>query len=183
MLGIAMTSINHSVFEFIHQFAGQNFILDDIGIFIAKYLAYGMTAAFLVLAYYESDWRKRLYVFSEGAIAIMLARGLFTPHLRFFYHHLRPFVVYGFTPLVAEDGFSFPSGHAAWFFALALTVWYVNRRWGVWFFALSALMGIARIYAGVHWPLDIFGGVLVGLFAAYLTRCLLERARKQLYQH
>jgi undecaprenyl-diphosphatase len=176
-----MPSLNQVVFLFIHQFAGRNFLLDDIGIFLAQYLAYFMVAAFLVFAYYQDGRRKKLYVFAEGAIAVMVSRGLVTEIIRLFYHHMRPFSFYNFTPLIPESGWSFPSGHAAWFFALSLVVYYFNKKWGWWFFGLSTLMGIARIYVGVHWPLDIIGGAIVGLLSAWFVHWLLKSSRKKLF--
>ncbi len=177
-----MAAFNQALFQLVHQFAGRNFFLDDLGIFLAEYLPYLLVAAFLLLVWYESGSRKKLYLFAEGAIAVMLARGLLTEIIRLFYHHERPFSFYNFAPLIAESGWSFPSGHMAWFFALALVAWYANRKWGWWFFGLSALMGIARIYVGVHWPFDILGGALVGLASAWFVHWLLRKSRKALYE-
>jgi undecaprenyl-diphosphatase len=174
-------TLNQTVFLFIHQFAGRHVWLDDIGIFFAQYLAYFLVAAFLVFAYYQLGWRRKLYVLCEGAIAIMLSRGLITEIIRIFYHHERPFSFYNFTPLVQAAGWSFPSGHMAWFFAMSLTVWYFNRQWGWWFFGLSFVMGVARIYAGVHWPLDILGGIVVGLASAWFVHWLFRDTRQKLY--
>lgn len=176
-----MFSLNQVLFQSIHRFVGRSFLLDDSSIFLAKYLPYLMVAAFLVLVWYEDGWRRKLYAFAEGAIAVMLARGLLTEAIRFFYHEARPFSFYNFTPLISESGWSFPSGHMAWFFALSLTVWCLNRKWGWWFFGLSAAMGIARIYVGVHWPLDILGGVIVGLLSAWFVHRLLKESREKLY--
>lgn len=176
-----LASFNQSLFLFIHQFAGRNFILDDAGIFLASYLPYLMGLAFLVLVWREDGWRKKLYVFAEGAIAVVLSRGLVTEIIRYFYYHPRPFAFYNFTPLISESGSSFPSGHMTFFFALSLVVWYANRKWGWWFFALSALVGIARIYAGVHWPYDIIGGVLIGLACGWFVHRLLKESREKLY--
>ena len=157
-----MAALNQSLFQFIHHFAGRYSLLDDFGIFLSQYLAYFMVAGFLVLVYRENGWRKRLYVFAEGVLAVILARGLLTEIIRFFYHHERPFSFYNFTPLIRESGWSLPSGHAAFFFALGVAVWYRNRAWGGWYLALAVLMGVARIYAGVHWPLDIAAGAAIG---------------------
>lgn len=173
--------MNQTIFLYIHQFAGRSFLLDDLGIFLAEYLPYLMVAGFLVLIIYENGWRRKLYWFAEGAIAVMISRGLLTEIIRLFYHHERPFSFYNFTPLISETGWSFPSGHAAWFFALAMTVWYVNRKWGIWYFALAVIMGVARVYAGVHWPLDIIGGVVVGILSALFVHWLLGRSRRELY--
>lgn len=176
-----MTSLNQSVFYLIHHLAGQNVILDGMGIFFAEYLPYLMILAFLVMVYYQEGWRRKVYLFSEGALAVILARGLLTEIIRFFYHQERPFSFFNFTPLIREVGWSFPSGHAAWFFALGLVVWYANRKWGYWFFALSILMGIARIYVGVHWPIDIIGGIIVGIASGAVIHWSLKDSREKLY--
>lgn len=59
--------------------------------------------------------------------------------------------------------FAFPSNHAANIFGLAtmLTLFYRNRFYYFYFFAL--LIGFSRIYIGVHYPLDIFGGAILGI--------------------
>lgn len=176
-----MSSLNQSVFQFIHQFAGRSVVMDDLGIFFANYLPYLLVLGFLVLTWYERDWRRKLYVFIEGALAVVLARGLVTEIIRFFYYHPRPFDFYNFAPLISESGSSFPSGHAAFFFALAMVVWYVNRTWGIWYLILSCVNGIARIYVGVHWPLDILGGIAVGVLCALFIRWLLKNSREKLY--
>jgi undecaprenyl-diphosphatase len=93
---------------------------------------------------------------------------------------MRPFSFYGFAPLIPESGWSFPSGHMLWFFALSMTVWYTNRRWGTVFFILSALMGIARIYAGVHWPLDVLGGAVIGVLCSMAIHVLLSKPRAEI---
>ncbi len=176
-----MTALNQTVFQWIHQFTGRSVFLDDLGIFFANYLPYFLVLGFLVLAAYEKGWRRKFYVFAEGTIAVILSRGLITEIIRFFYHHERPFAFYNFTPLISESAYSFPSGHAAWFFALALAVWYANRTWGVWFFILASLNGIARVYVGVHWPLDIIGGIVVGVISALIVHRLFKSTREKLY--
>jgi len=66
-------------------------------------------------------------------------------------------------------GPSFPSGHAvqagAGAYALAL-VW--PRRRGVLVF-LAALVGFSRVYFGVHYPLDVVAGLVLGMAVARLA--------------
>lgn len=173
-------SFNQSVFQAIYGLSHRNFFFDDLGVFLAQYLPYLLVIAFLILIYYEDGWRRRFYLFIEGTMAVIISRGLLTEVIRFFYHHPRPFDALGFTPLIAESGSSFPSGHMTFFFALAIVVWYVNRRWGVWFLFASALVGVARIYVGVHWPLDILGGAAIGILSAMFIHWLLRDARRGL---
>lgn len=169
-----MGGFDQTLFQVIYGWSHRNFLADWIGVFLAQYLPYVLVLGFLYLVFKESGSRRRIYVFCEGALAVILGRGIFTEFIRFFYHHARPFDVYGFSPLISESGNSFPSGHMAFFFALAVVVHYVNRRWGIWYFVLSAVVGVARIYVGVHWPLDIIGGVVVGLIAGFAVHALLK---------
>ncbi|HRI36611.1 MAG TPA: phosphatase PAP2 family protein [bacterium] len=62
---------------------------------------------------------------------------------------------------------SFPSGHAIFASASALGAWiFLTLRrvyWTMIFFALGLLMCLARILAGVHYPLDIVAGYALGV--------------------
>jgi undecaprenyl-diphosphatase len=175
-----MSAFNYSVFQFIYGFAHRSVALDVVGIFFANYLAYFLGLAFLLLVWRQNGWRRKLYLFAEGALAVIVSRGLITEIIRFFYYHPRPFDALGFTPLIPESGASFPSGHMTFFFALAMVVWYANRKWGIWFFVLSALIGVARIYVGVHWPLDILGGIVIGLVSGVFVHWLFKESREKL---
>jgi undecaprenyl-diphosphatase len=176
-----MPSFNQTLFRFIYGLSPRNFFLDGAAVFCAQYLPYLLVFGLLILVFYENGWRRKWYLFSEAAIAVILSRGLLTEVIRFFYHHPRPFDVLGFTPLVGESGSSFPSGHAAWFFALAMVIFFRNRKWGIWFFVLALMNGIARIYVGVHWPFDILGGAAIGIISAMFVHWLLRDSRGKLY--
>ncbi|HEV2809040.1 MAG TPA: phosphatase PAP2 family protein [Acidimicrobiales bacterium] len=68
-------------------------------------------------------------------------------------------------------GLGFPSGHAAVAAALAFAVWPLLGRTGRAAVLVSAtLVGILRVYVGAHLPLDITGGVGVGMASAGAVR-------------
>lgn len=68
-----------------------------------------------------------------------------------------------FRPVINTPNFpSFPSGHAAAAFAFAAVVGLKYRRWLGWALLLAALIGLSRIYLGVHYPSDIFAGAVLG---------------------
>lgn len=177
---VHMSSWNLDLFNAIHSLSGRFVLLDASDIFFANYLAYFLVAGFLVFIFFEKGSRRRMYHFCEVALSIIIARGIVTEVIRFFYHHPRPFDALGFVPLIPESGWSFPSGHATWFFALAMALWYADRTWGVWYFIGATLMAFARIYAGVHWPLDAIGGALIGIASAMVVHGLFRTARKEL---
>lgn len=160
------------LFNLINGFAGQSKLLDLIGIFFAKYLAYILIIAALVIIFYEKNWRKRLYDFSLVAISLLLSRGLITQTIRFFYHRPRPYIESPeILTLIDRTGeASFPSGHATFFFALAVAIYFVRPKWFYYFLAGAIVMGIARIFVGVHYPLDILGGAIIGWAMVYVVK-------------
>ena len=85
----------------------------------------------------------------------------------------RPFVahpraVLELTRHAADPGF--PSDHATAAFAIAVSVLVFRRRLGFLYLVAAAVIAIARVFAGVHYPGDVLAGALVGTGAALLVR-------------
>jgi undecaprenyl-diphosphatase len=70
---------------------------------------------------------------------------------------------------------SFPSGHTATAFAAATVLSALLPRGAAGFFVLAAAIGYSRIYVGVHWPLDVVGGAVVGVVTALLLLAVARR--------
>ncbi len=58
---------------------------------------------------------------------------------------------------------SFPSVPIATLFCYVAAVWRWRRPWLKWFLVPALLFGLARVYAGVHYPSDILGGAFIGM--------------------
>ena len=175
-----MESLNGKIFDWIFGFAHRSMWLDQLGIFLADYLAYILILSALVLIFTEPGWKRRIFFFSQMVIVFILGRGILVEAIHFFYPVLRPFDALGFTPLVPESGSAFPSGHATMFFGLAVVMFYINKKWGVWYFILAALMAVARVFAGVHWPFDVIAGALIGTACGILVHYLVEAYFKKI---
>jgi undecaprenyl-diphosphatase len=63
---------------------------------------------------------------------------------------------------------SFPSDHAAASVAIAVVVVLAHRRIGLLVLALAALVCVARVYVGAHYPGDVLGGAAIGTAVAFL---------------
>lgn len=65
---------------------------------------------------------------------------------------------------------SFPSGHTTTAIAFAFTIGFLMPRLFPWLLALGIAVGISRVPVGMHYPTDVFGGLIVGMLGAYLVR-------------
>ena len=73
---------------------------------------------------------------------------------------------------------SFPSGHTSTSFACAYVISRLAPRLTVYVFVLAALIGFSRIYVGVHYPLDVLAGAVLGLVVAKALLTLREALRR-----
>ena len=71
---------------------------------------------------------------------------------------------------------SFPSGHTATAVAGAIVLSYLVPKWTAAFVVLAAAIAYSRVYVGVHFPLDLAGGAVIGAATALL---LLAAARRR----
>lgn len=82
----------------------------------------------------------------------------------------RPWLDWPIVPLVTEkDPNSFPSGHTCAAFAAAM-VWVrtlPQKRDRVIVAVMAVLMGLSRLYVGVHYPTDVLAGAVIGSLCAW----------------
>ena len=160
-------NIDFYLFQYINSFAGKWVWLDALGVFLAQYFGYILVLSlFLFLL---KNRQKYLLMLVYGFSAAILARFGITELIRWFLPKSRPYVENNVNLLLGHiDQSAFPSGHAAFFFALSVVVYFYNKKIGYLFFIASFLVCLARVFCGIHWPLDILAGALVGIFSGWL---------------
>ncbi len=85
--------------------------------------------------------------------------------LKFLFARIRPCnVLPDVRALVSTStSYSFPSSHATNIFALATILSNKYRSFRFYFFSVALVVGISRIYVGVHYPFDVLAGAVVGI--------------------
>ncbi|MCX6006714.1 MAG: phosphatase PAP2 family protein [Chloroflexi bacterium] len=110
------------------------------------------------------------------AILFMISNGV-NVTLKDLFQQPRPFDLNPGLKLSEATGYGLPSGHAQ----MSITVWgaLAGRLQKKWFWVVAAvivlLISFSRIYLGVHFPTDVFGGLIIGgillaLYFAYRSR-------------
>ena len=127
----------------------------------------GLIWLFVALLLYLSGPKTRRTSFLM-LVALFISFVVGEEVLKHIFQRPRPFLsLEGVNLLIAPSGsFSFPSGHAANAFAASLVVARKVPRlaWPV--LLLAVIMAFSRVYVGVHYPLDILGGALLGALCA-----------------
>ncbi len=163
-------SLDAALVSFLHGFTGVSSALDASIIFFAEYFPFLVGGALAVLLYRSGRSRiQQIHIFCVAVIAAVIARVGVVELIRVFYERPRPYVTLKLVPLISESSWSFPSGHAAFFFAFAAAIYQYNKHWGNWFFVAAISISLARIASGVHYPSDILGGALAGIIIGTLT--------------
>ena len=125
-------------------------------------------ALFLLAIFGKGEGRKIAFL---GTIALVFSWLISDEILKGLFARPRPFLHFSDTILLVAGPkqYSFPSGHATTAFAPATAIWLKNHKLGVPVLVLAVIIGFSRIYVGVHYPLDVLGGVILGVGMAILV--------------
>jgi undecaprenyl-diphosphatase len=115
--------------------------------------------------------KQGLIVLGLALVTVALTDQLATDLVKPLVHRLRPcnphVLLEGGRFLIGlKSSYSFPSNHAMNMFGQAMLLTFFYPRFAVWFFSFAGIIGFSRIYVGVHYPLDVIGGGLLGMACA-----------------
>lgn len=187
-------------FFLLNSLAGQSAKLDGAIIFFAQNLPtilfvllfmagimsvvlFMMMIVFPQMSDKTQDLYDKFFMALIPIASAIIARYGVKSFIQLLYYRPRPFMAHNVTQLIHNDSWnsSFPSGHAAFFFAFAVALYFYDRKWGIGFLCAAALISVSRVVAGVHYPSDILGGVAVGVATAFGVRYTLTKCKTLLY--
>ncbi|WPS07031.1 undecaprenyl-diphosphate phosphatase [Klebsiella aerogenes] len=175
-----LENINYALFALINATPSSSWWAIEVATFIAKDLI--IIVPLLVVALWLWGPNQRQLVFKVMmALALSLSISWVIGHL---FPHDRPFVDgvgYNFLHHAADD--SFPSDHGTVIFTFALAFLFWHRVWsGALLLVIASAIAWSRVYLGVHWPLDMLGGLLAGMCGCLGAQLLWQSGGHGLYQ-
>jgi len=164
-----MEEFNVSTFLLLNQYAGKNSLLDALLICAAEIMPF-VFILIIIYLYVDKNIERKKSSFNAG-LSVLL--GMLSSYvLSLFYYHPRPFVDKLGTQLIehAPDS-SFPSDHTTFIFSIAVMLLFnkTTRTIGMVLCGFSLVSGLSRVFAGVHFPLDILGAILVATFSSLMV--------------
>jgi undecaprenyl-diphosphatase len=151
---------------------------------VLSYSGLGQVQALFALALLR--WQNTKYYTLPLLTTILVAGLPVAQGLKRLLERDRPSNMLWSTPAEEFYANSFPSGHTTTSFAVATMLFLMTFRsrqaWIGWVALLWALLvGVSRVYRGVHWPTDVLAGACAGVFSACLVYLVLRRMGKQLH--
>lgn len=168
--------MNNQLLFFLNNTTNNHYFVDFFIIFFAEpfpYLVVLFAILFLIfhheLSFKKNSFTEIIFKLHEVFFAFIVGFTAWAASviLKSFFNTLRPFHVYeNINNLFYATGNAFPSGHATFFMALAFSIYFLHKRVGLFLILFALLIGTARIMAGVHYPVDILGGYVLGFILA-----------------
>jgi undecaprenyl-diphosphatase len=159
---------------------GKEFpIFNPLAIFLAEHLAFILAAILLIYWLTGSQNDRKMVV--GGVLAFLLAE-IISKTIGLLYSHNQPFALFpNINQLIPHEvDNSFPSDHTILFFSIAVSTFLHHKRKGLILLFVAALVGLSRVWVGVHYPIDVLFGVLIASISAILSFIFLRRMAEKI---
>lgn len=170
-----LTGLNLSLFRMINNWPNglRVFFLVVIVSSNSLWIAIAALVMTSLLKFYQLTWQLAAATITAAGLGFVAKAVIAQP---------RPYkLVSSLHMRTLETDGSYPSGHVLIVTVIIATLWpYLPRGWRWLIAGVIPLMAIARIYLGVHTPIDVIGGFALSLAVVSAMRLLPEPLRKKL---
>lgn len=162
------SELNINLFRSINDLGKQYTFLNSSMIFIAEYMVYFLAIVVITIWFIRSKRNRMMVLCATITFIIAEIIGKIAGKL---HSNYQPFAeLSNVNKLISKavDN-SFPSDHTILFFSFCVSFWLFRK--GLWFLwvVLSFIVGISRIWVGVHYPADVIGGAFISIISATIV--------------
>jgi undecaprenyl-diphosphatase len=160
--------VNENLFRLINDLGKQHTFFNPVFIFIAEYMVVFLTLAVLTF-WFSRVYKNRIMVIC-GSITFVIAE-IFGKIAGKIHSNHQPFAELSNVNQLIEKAVdnSFPSDHTILFFSFCVTFCMIRGARGYFWIVLALLVGISRIWVGVHYPADILVGAMISIGTALIV--------------
>jgi undecaprenyl-diphosphatase len=165
---MALSEMNSNLFRMINNLGKQYTDLNPFFVFIAEYMIFFLALAVLMFLFSRGN-KNRIMVIC-AFIALFISE-ILAKIAGQFHSNYQPFAELPNVNKLVEKAVnnSFPSDHTIIFFSFCITFWLFKRGWGLLWGILAVLVGISRIWVGVHYPADVLVGAIISIVSAMIV--------------
>jgi len=171
--------MDYLILKWINNFAGKYLWLDMLGIILAEYLIFFIPLIVFFFFFFLKRKNKIISLFLKIIFSCLIAYFL-SYLINLITLRPRPFVndrtIYQLSKFfVKSTDYSFPSYHTVTVFIFSFIVLLDWKNFGIILLIPACLVGIGRIFIGVHYPSDILGGILTAFIALLIFDLLVKK--------
>ncbi|WP_442892120.1 phosphatase PAP2 family protein [Companilactobacillus sp. HBUAS59699] len=160
------------LFRSVNNLANKSDLLNLVGIFTAKYTVYILALIMICLWFVKRNDSKFRQMLMISVISCLLSELVGKFIAGNIYFHRQPFAVLSsVNQLIPKSvGNSFPSDHTIVFFSIMIIFFiYTKSKIRYIFPVIAIIVGLSRIFVGVHYPIDVFVGASIGTIISIIS--------------
>lgn len=162
-------SLDYATFQLINNIAGNKPALDFMMVAITDF---GIPLIAMIVLFYSE--KKTIHKTALSVTAMFIIDFI----IKLIYFRQRPFADHEVNLLIDHlQTASFPSRHTDLAFAAATPILTSNKTLGITAIIIATLVGLSRIYNGVHYPTDVIAGAALGIIIAIATSKIYEKLK------
>jgi undecaprenyl-diphosphatase len=165
---MSFNELNVQIFRLINDSGKQFEGLNPIMALIAENMIYFLAAAVVIYLFTRNPVNRLMIATAFIALIVAEVAG---KAAGMFHSNNQPFAELSEVNKLIDMGVnnSFPSDHTIIFFTFTMSFWLFKRKHAYLWVLLALIVGLSRIWVGVHYPADVAAGALLGALSAYLA--------------